>query len=196
MSSRRLLLRTARDYASLKNMKRISLLFLIFACVTASAQVFKRTGSDGQVSFSDRPGPDAEQVDVTPAQAISLPAVPAQTDATAQPDGESMEQPEEVASLYTEFTIVSPASEEGVRANDGNITVQLSLQPELIVGHSIMLMIDGEDGTGTITGDDMEIELSNLSRGRHSVAATVVDEQGKVLNQAGPVSFHVLRVAR
>jgi hypothetical protein len=169
-------------------MQRIFLLFLVFACATASAQVFRRTGPDGEVYFSDRPGPDAEQVDVTPAQTISLPPVPVQTDTTAQP--------EDVTSSYTEFTIVSPASEEAVRANDGNVTVQLSLQPGLITGHTIALKIDGEDGKETSAGDGLAIELSNLSRGLHSVEATVVDEQGNVMIHAGPVSFHVLRAAR
>lgn len=177
-------------------MKRIFLLFLIFTCATASAQVYRRTGPDGQVYFSDRPGPDAEQVDVTPAQTISLPPVTGQTDTTAQPGGGTTEPQEETTSLYTEFTIVSPASEEAVRANDGNVTVQLSLQPELTTGHTITLKIDGEDGKGTATGEGMAIVLSNLSRGQHSIEAMVVDEQGKVLKQAGPVSFHVLRVTR
>ncbi|MEA2078702.1 MAG: DUF4124 domain-containing protein [Pseudomonadota bacterium] len=171
-------------------MQRISLLLLAFITATASAQVFRRTGPDGQVYFSDRPGPDAEQVDVTPAQTISLPPVP------EQPGGGTTAQQEDVTSPYTEFTIVSPTSEEGVRANDGNVTVQLSLQPELITGHTIALTIDGEDGKGTGTGEGLAIELSNLSRGRHSVEATVVDQQGNELTQAGPVSFHVLRVAR
>ena len=177
-------------------MQRISLLLLAFVTATVSAQVFRRTGPDGQVYFSDRPGPDAEQVDVTPAQTISLPPVPEQKDAAEQPGGGTTAQQEDVTSPYTEFTIVSPTSEEGVRANDGNVTVQLSLQPELITGHTIALKIDGEDGKGTSTGEGLAIELSNLSRGRHSVEATVVDQQGNELTQAGPVSFHVLRAAR
>jgi hypothetical protein len=168
--------------------KRIFLLFLIFACATASAQVFRRTGPDGQVHFSDQPGPDAEQVDVTPAQTISLPAVPAQTDAT--------EQQEDATSSYTEFTIISPTSEQAVRANDGNVTVQLSLQPELMTGHTIALKIDGEDGVAINTGDGLTVELSNLSRGLHSVEATVLDPEGNELIQTGAVSFNVLRVAR
>jgi hypothetical protein len=171
-------------------MKRILLLLLIFACATASAQVFRRTGPDGQVYFSDQPGPDAEQVDVTPAQAISLPPVP------EQPDTETSVQQDDAASSYTGFTIVSPTSEQAVRANDGNVTVQLSLQPELISGHIIVLKIDGEDGEAFNTGNGMAVELSNLSRGQHTVEARVIDEKGSVLIQTGAVSFNVLRVAR
>ena len=166
------------------------MLFLVFVCVTANAQVFRRTGPDGHVYFSDQPGPDAEQVDVTPAQTISLPPVP------EQPDTGTTGQQDDAAPPYAEFTIVSPTSEQAVRANDGNVTVQLSLQPELIPGHTIALKIDGEDGEKINTGNGMAVELSNLSRGRHTVEARVIDEKGSVLIQTGVVSFNVLRVAR
>jgi hypothetical protein len=167
-------------------MKPISLLLLVFVCAAASAQVYQRTGPDGKVYFSDQPGPDAVQVDVPPAQTISLPAVPEST--------EPAQQAGDVTS-YTEFTIVSPTSEQEVRANDGNVPVQLSLQPALMPGHTIALTIDGEDGHTVKAGDGMTVELSNLSRGRHSVEATVVDDAGNAQIQAGPVSFNVLRVA-
>ena len=43
------------------------MIFLVFVCATASAQVFKRVGPDGKVYFSDQPGPDARQIEVAPA---------------------------------------------------------------------------------------------------------------------------------
>jgi hypothetical protein len=113
-----------------------------------------------------------------------------------QPDTETSVQQDDAASSYTGFTIVSPTSEQAVRANDGNVTVQLSLQPELISGHIIVLKIDGEDGEAFNTGNGMAVELSNLSRGQHTVEARVIDEKGSVLIQTGAVSFNVLRVAR
>ena len=158
-------------------------------CVTAtaSAQVYKRTGPDGQVYFSDQPGPDAAQIEVKPAQTISMPPVPKQT-ATAR-------QQEDASSAYTELTIVSPSSDQAIRANDGNITVNLSLQPGLMPGHAVVLNVDGEDGEQINSGASLSIDLSNLSRGRHTVEAAVVDAKGNVLKQSAPVSFNVLRVA-
>ena len=170
-------------------MQRILLILLVFACATASAQVFKRIGPDGQVHFSDQPGPGAEWVDVTPAQAVSLPPVPEQTGIVA------VATQGDATVAYTEFSITSPTSDQGVRANDGNVTVHLSLQPALQSGHLIVLNIDGEDGESTNSGSGLMIELNNLSRGQHTVMATVVDEGGTVLIKTDPVSFNVLRVA-
>jgi len=168
-------------------MRHSLLLFLLFVCATASAQVYKRIGADGKVYFSDQPGPDATQVEVKPAQAISLPPVPRQTAAARQQN--------DVSATYSEFSIVSPTSDEAVRANDGNVTVSLSLQPKRMPGHTVTLNVDGEDGEQIKAGDGLSIELSNLSRGLHTVQATVVDAQGNAVIQTEAVSFNVLRVA-
>jgi len=161
----------------------------MFACATANSQIFKRIGPDGQVYFSDQPGSDAERVDVTPAQTISLPPVPEQTEpAAAATQGDAI-----VA--YTGFSITSPTSDQGVRANDGNVTVHLSLQPALQSGHMIVLNVDGEDGESTNSSSGLMIELNNLSRGQHTVMATVIDEDGNVLIKTEPATFQVLRVA-
>ena len=170
-------------------MQRILLILLVFACATADSQRFKRIGPDGQVYFSDQPGPDAERVDVTPVQAISLPPVPEQTETVAA----ATQGDATVA--YTEFSITSPTSDQGVRANDGNVTVHLSLQPALQSDHMIVLNVDGEDGESANSSSGLMIELNNLSRGQHTVMATVIDEDGKVLIKTDPVTFQVLRVA-
>jgi hypothetical protein len=159
----------------------------MFAWATASAQVYKRIGPDGKVYFSDQPGSDAEQIEVSPAQAISLPPVPQQTGAA--------QQKHDVSAAYSAFRVLSPTSDQGVRANDGNVTVSLSLQPKLMPGHTVLLNVDGEDGEQIKTGGGLSIELTNLSRGLHTVEAMVIDAQGKTLIQTGPVSFNVLRVA-
>ncbi len=171
-------------------LKIISLL-LIFTCAIANAQVFQRTGPDGKVYFSDQPGPDATKVDVAPAQSIKLAPLPEQSNTGQNKD----KAQQETAPGYTRFSIVSPTAEEGVRANDGTVTVNLSLQPELQSGHSIKLSISGEDGDAVKTGSGPSIELNNLSRGRHTVEARVVDDKGKTLIKTKSVSFFVLRTA-
>jgi hypothetical protein len=167
-------------------MQRYFVFLLIFSCAAANAQVFKRTGPDGKVYFSDQPGADAVEIQVAPVQTISAPPVPTQTEAA-----EANDDPVQ----YREFSILSPTAGEAIRSNNGNITVRLSLQPGLKSGHRIELTIDGEDGQTINSTDGMTIELSNLSRGLHTIAATVVDHAGNALAQAEPVSFHVLRVA-
>lgn len=174
-------------------MQRILLLLLVFVCATANSQVFRRIGPDGQVYFSDRPGPDTEQIEVNPAQTVTLPAVPEASPAAEQEGPEAAEQAAEIGAAYSMFTIISPVEGQAIRANDGNVTVKLMLQPGLSAGHTIALLIDGEDGANTSITEDMSIELSNLSRGLHTIEAAVVDAEGNELIRTEPVSFNVLR---
>jgi hypothetical protein len=165
----------------------LTLLILVAVSAAAQAQVYKRVGPDGKVYFSDQPAPGATEIKVNPVPTVKLPPVPEQPPAARQEDA--------AGPTYTELSIVSPTSDQAVRANDGNITVSLSLQPALKTGHAVVLNIDGEDGEQIKSGGSLTVALSNLSRGRHTLQAAVVDASGEVLIQSGPVSFNVLRVA-
>jgi hypothetical protein len=175
--------------------RSIFLLCLVFICASVHAQIYKRMGPDGQVYFSDQPGSDAERVDLAPVPTISLPPVPAQTNTAGQTGRTATGSQNNAPAAYTEFAITSPTSEQGVRANNGNVTIHLSLQPALRPGNRIVVLVNGEDGEAVYTMDSMMLELINMSRGRHTVAATVVDADGNTLIQASPVTFYVLRVA-
>jgi len=98
------------------------------------------------------------------------------------------------AGSYTGFSITNPTNDQGVRANDGNVTIHMSIQPALQSGHMIVLNVDGEDGKSSKTSSDLTMELENMSRGLHTITATVVDKDGNDLIKTETVSFHVLRV--
>ena len=175
-------------------MQRILIACLLLASTKAGAEIFRQIGPDGEVYFSDRPAHGAKPVDVRLAPTVRLPStpLPANTSAIAEKgdgDGPSM-VPE-----YAQFSIVKPSHNQGVRANDGSVTIYMELQPPLMPGHTIELSIDGEDGENIHAGDTLNFNLSNMSRGRHVVSARVVDSEGKVHIKTGPVGFYVLRVA-
>jgi hypothetical protein len=176
-------------------MNPVLIVLLVLASATAVAQVYQRIGPDGEVHLSDQPGPDAQPIDLRPAQTVTLPPLPARGSRSAQA-GEGAAKPAgEATPGYTAFTVSSPTDGEGVRANDGNVTVRLSLEPALSPGHAIWLHLDGEDGEQTQTRSSLDFPLTNLSRGRHTVEASVRDANGAVVMRAGPVTFFVLRFA-
>jgi hypothetical protein len=174
-------------------MHRFIALFLILSSATASAEMFRRIGPDGEVYFSDRPSPGSEPVDLRPAQTVNLADIRRPSAATEQSPGVVSE--DAPAPAYAQFESVKPSNGQGVRANDGSVTVYLSLQPALRAGDTIELIVDGEDGPKIQSGDTLNFNLSDMSRGGHTVAARVKSQQGEKLIETGPVRFYVLRVA-
>ena len=156
-------------------MQRFISLLLLVASATASAEVFRRVGPDGEVYFSDTPTPGSQRVDLGDVQSVPLRSIPQGSSAIVQPTGDALAN--ESAPPYAQFEIIKPSNGQGVRANDGSVTVYLSLQPALR------------------SGDTLNFNLSNMSRGQHSLAARVQNAKGEGLIETGPVSFYVLRAA-
>ena len=174
-------------------MRRFLVFLIALTCSAVSAQVFRHIGPDGEVYFTDTPTAGSQPVDLGNALAVPLRAIPRQTSAAMQPSDEASGN--ESLPSYVQFEIVKPSNGQGVRANDGSVTVYLSLQPALRPGDTIVLMVDGQDGASIRSGDTLNFNLSNMSRGRHSVAARVQNAEGEKLIETGPVSFYVLRTA-
>ena len=169
-------------------MKYLPLIIIIFLASSANAhQLYRHVGPNGEVYFTDQPGPDSVPVEISPVNV--KPGLPPRV---TPPE---TEKPEATLASYKYFNILSPTEDQGVRANDGNVIINLSLQPALKPGHTIKLKMDGEDGELVKSGESLTVNLFNVSRGLHTVQAFVLDDNGNMLMHAGPVSFHVLRVA-
>ena len=169
-------------------MKYLSLITILFLASSANAhQLYRHVGPNGEVYFTDQPSPDSVPVKISPVNV--QPALPSPV---TSPE---TEKPEATPASYKYFNILSPTEDQGVRANNGHVIVNLSLQPALKPGHAIKLKMDGEDGKLIKSGESLTIDFFNVSRGLHTIQAFVLDGNGNMLMHAGPVSFHVLRVA-
>ena len=169
-------------------MKWPLLILIVFSFSIANAhQLYRHVGPNGEVYFTDQPGPDSVPVEISPVNVKPAPQTP-----MVPPDTATKE---ETLASYEYFNILSPAEDQGVRANNGHVIINLALKPALKPGHTIKLKVDGEDGKLVKSGESLTIDLFNVSRGLHTVQAFVLDDNGNTLEHAGPVSFHVLRVA-
>lgn len=163
--------------------------------IEAATTVYRSVDAEGRVIYSDTPpapGESAEAVEIGDPESFSTPetAPPAQ-------DGESWDwdmtrQPGEESTpiAYTSAAIVSPANDEGVRDNEGNVTVVAAVEPGLRTGDSIELLLDGQV---MASGAGNSITLAEVDRGTHTLAVRVVDESGAIQVESEPSTFHMIR---
>ncbi len=172
-------------------MRRSLLMCLLAVCATGNAEVFRHIGPDGEVYFSDQAIPGSERVELRPAQTFTMPEVSRPSAAAATGTGQTVE--DKAGFTYAQFEIVKPSYDQGVRSKVGSVTIYMSLQPALRQGHAIELSVDGEDGVRLYSGEALNVNLSDMSRGRHTVEARVKNARDETMIKTGPVGFYVLR---
>lgn len=161
----------------------------------AGTTIYKTVDEDGNVVFTDTP-PRANG----PSETITLTAPNSFDPAEAGTEASNRQlwivdpeqEAEEPGEFYAALTITSPADDENIRENAGNVTVTVKLEPPILqAGHRFRLLLDGAPAGGTNTTGSFS--LSNVDRGTHSLKAEVVDESGKVLYSGSSSTFHLQR---
>ena len=97
------------------------------------------------------------------------------------------------AAGYSHFVIVSPANDATVRNNNGNIQVALDIRPKLRKGDKVKLEIDGR---AVESSGSSIISLTNIDRGTHTLVASIVGANGKVITTTPAVTIHLHRTTQ
>jgi hypothetical protein len=168
-------------------MKRLSVLFVsLVAASVAMATTWVRVEKDGSKTYSDRPLPGGQPMEVQPAQTYSAPKNPDNTSSTL---GQTAEQ-RALAGIddfqYSSCSL-SPANDETF-TNPESIEVRVSVEPSIRPGDSVNLVVDGRAADPY----EMSVILQMPDRGQHTGSVTLKDTYGRVLCRAS-VSFNVIR---
>ena len=187
-------------YATLLNPNQLLLATLVLVTAVsltwapgAHTAIYKTTDADGNVVFTDvPPKDDAESLELIqgnsyrPESPAPASVVPVGAEDTAE-DAEDMP-----AAGYDKITITSPANDEAVRENTGNIAVNVSLNPALDTssGHRVQVLVDGQ-----VAGEaaSATVSLQNIDRGTHPLIAQVIDANNSVLASSDAVVVHLQR---
>lgn len=159
-------------------MVKVILLSLLVISAGVSAQVYRWVDAEGQTHFSDRPLTGADRVNIESGVA------PGETESSsADRTGAPLLGP------YNSFEIVSPEANQTLRQESAALPVSLLLDPSLMEGHRLELLVDGvpitvEEPIGT------QLSLSGLSFGTHVTEARIM-ESNAVVARSAPVSFHL-----
>src|SRR6185436_17199803 len=161
-------------------MRRLPLnifLGLLVVASTASATTYVRVEKDGTKTYSDRPLPGGQPVELKEAQTYSAPPTPV--------DQSSVPLEQRLVGQVDDFRYsscaTSPKQDESFTNPDG-VSVGVSLQPLLRPGDSLELRLDGKQvGDAATTSFMMP---PPIDRGAHSVSVVVKDRFGRTLCSA------------
>lgn len=162
---------------------------LLSASVMAqTTQIYKWTDSNGNVHFTDKPHPGAEEVQLPPVQTFSEPVKPTPPPASLA-EG-SARSTEAQVSHYDKFSISQPADQETIRNAQGYISVILDIKPKLMAGDKVQMIFDGSP-----VGEPQPtpvIELQEVNRGSHTLAAQIVNAKGEVLTKTNMITIYMM----
>jgi uncharacterized protein DUF4124 len=160
----------------------ISLLLVFYVCYLGAETVYKTVDEEGNTIFTDKPSESATEIKIDELQTIDNPN-PAKYKASSK-------QSDKKKFKYNSLTVTNPESGAGIRSNNGNVTISVSLEPSLRGGDKILITMDGKQvGTGS------SVSIQNVDRGTHSINASVVDGNGKTLISTSS-SFSLLRASQ
>ena len=176
---------------SLRTMSMLAVALGLGLVAVAPAQVYRSVDADGQVTYSDSPGPGSERIEVAPLQTYSAPP-PAAASAAPAPEADAASTVEGPPAYRV--SISSPGDDDTLRDNAGTVSVSVQVSPALREQERLRLLLDGR--TVQEPGSATSFALEFVDRGSHVLTAEVIGAGGSVLARSDPVTFHLHRFAR
>ncbi len=170
---------------------RLLLALALLPAATATAEVYRWVDEQGTVHFSDEP--PAAGAEPMPLKSPAVVSVPSPTQGAAQGSAARQGEDEaEGASAYKALEITAPSEGEIIFQTLPVVEVAFELSPALQVGadHRVAIVLDGEPVAETRNAG---ATIADVLPGPHTVAAQVLDAEGRRLIGSPPVSFFVRR---
>lgn len=156
--------------------------------MTASAaEVYRQIDSQGNVTFSDQPGKDAEAVQIKPVTTVTLPKM-RDLKASSAPTPKSANDRSD--SPYNKVAFSAPDNNQAFYSGNGDVTFQVTSTPALKNGNEFQITLDGQpvgqSASGTVT-------VRNVFRGTHNAQVSIVDQKGRTVAAGDSITFTVHR---
>lgn len=151
----------------------------------AQAEVYRQVDANGNVTFTDEPGDNAERVNVKPVTTITMPK-PETVKRQLDEDDESIGDQD----AYESVSFTSPTDDEAFHSGSGNVQFQVTSTPGLRQGHQFEITMDGTPVGQTRSGS---VTVNNVFRGTHNASVNVIGPDGERIYTGDSISFTVHR---
>ena len=165
--------------------------------IQAQAEVFRWKDASGRTIYGDNPpeGSQSAPLDLPPLTISDGFKTPqAEKPKAENPDAKKSDtEQQKKAFKYESFEVTAPQKDEALRANEGTVSIALTLEPSLQADHSIILYLYGKQ---IADGSELNFTLPNLERGTHTVFAVINNADGDIIMNTEVTTFHVLRAKK
>jgi len=161
--------------------------------VTASAGVMYRWVDADGVHYSDQPHTGADKIYLGETEnARSSARMDSQT-SRAAPTGQgsrnTMQRNADASFQYTSCAVVRPADDQVLQETE-SVTISVEPHPAKRPNDHVVVIFDGAP-IEAATADQLDIPVTPIERGTHSVSAELRDSNNKAVCRSASLSFHV-----
>ncbi len=159
-------------------------LSLCVAVLSYGETIYKSVDAQGNVTYSDKPSSNAQPVSLMPISVTASPAVsaPADTPVIKKP----------VTSIsYKTLEIQQPQNDATIWDNNGNFSVQVNLEPALVAGDTLQILLDGK--VVASSSNSTSFNITGIDRGTHIVQAQIIDPDQKVVKVSNSITIYLHR---
>jgi hypothetical protein len=142
-------------------------------------EIWEWTDANGVRHFSDSPAPGAKRITVTAPTPTVQPAPPASSAAAAT------RSPAAAPASYSRLEIWQPEDGATFFSPDDVIGVRIRTEPDLMSGDRLVTYLDGKVIEGSENA--IELRLTSLERGAHSLTSVIYDARGNERIRSQPV---------
>ena len=164
--------------------------------VMAAGGIYSWTDESGNLIFGDSPPSTVSATPIDPPKLTVLEGFSSRykTDPVSNEKETMASTPKSSEpgkkTVYSEIKVIAPKKGQSIRANDGDVSVALTLSPKLRSGDRIVITLDGKEFSRSTS---RVANLTNLDRGEHTLMVSVVNKAARTLVSSEIVTFNVLR---
>lgn len=159
----------------------IATICLVIAITSVSGAaiggIYKYLDENGNVAYSDKPIQGAKRMNI-------------QLRPTPEPDEQQQaaDALESEVTSYESLELLTPKNDKIVSDRSGSVQVILLPTPGLSSTHEMVITVDGKDIS---RGRHANLNLSQVSRGTHTVSGRILDANGTTIITSATSTFHV-----
>jgi len=174
-------------------MRALILLLVLVPPLVLGDAIYRSTDENGNPVFTNTPpSDDAKPMKLDPL--TTVPPADTSTENAASDTGQAADN-EPQAPPYAGVEVVYPPADQAVRHNGGLVPFRVKLAPDgraLATKDRVEIILDGKVRG---SGHSLQVSVSPVNRGPHTVRARVVDSKGNTVVESAPVKFFLLRAS-